>query len=190
MEQEIIVEAQNGSAEAFGLLVNAYSKRIYRAAYGFLRNMEDATDIVQEVFLRAFKNIASFDAQRPMYPWLYRITKNLCLNRIQHKESRNIGLPDWDLVGNSPTPEEITMRAQDEEHLCLALKSLPDNYREILELKHFQECSYQDIADILHIPIGTVMSRLFNARKKLRKILEEEDYELHRRPVEGSGNYR
>ncbi|MBN2511107.1 MAG: sigma-70 family RNA polymerase sigma factor [Spirochaetales bacterium] len=190
MEQDIIMEAQQGSAKAFGLLVNAYSKRIYHAAYGFLRNMDDATDIVQEVFLRAFKNIATFDVSRPMYPWLYRITKNLCLNKIQHKESRNTGLPEWELKGNSPTPEELTLRTYDEEHLSSALKSLPDNYREILELKHFQDCSYQDIADILGIPIGTVMSRLFNARKKLRKVLEEDDYELHRSTAESTGNYR
>jgi len=190
MEQEIIVKAQNGSAEAFGLLVNAYSKRIYRAAYGFLRNMDDATDIVQEVFLRAFKNIGKFDAGRPMYPWLYRIAKNLCLNRMQHKEYRNVGLPEWELKGSSKTPEEITMRHHDAEHLSQALGQLSDPFREIIQLKHYQECSYQEIAEILDVPIGTVMSRLYNARKKLRTILEEEDYELQRSPTESPGNSR
>ena len=189
MEQEIIIKAQNGSAEAFGLLVNAYSKRIYRAAYGFLRNMDDATDIVQEVFLRAFKNLASFDPKRPMYPWLYRIARNLCLNKIQHKEYGNSGLPDWELRGPAKTPEEITMRNHDEEHLYHSIRRLSNPYREIIQLKHFQECSYQEIADILDIPIGTVMSRLYNARKKLREILEEEEYEVRRGPAKSPGNH-
>ena len=83
MEAHIIAEAQGGSHDAFSKLVDLYARRIYYAAYSFLHNVDDASDVVQEVFLRAYKNLGSFDTSRSLYPWLYRITRNLCINTVQ-----------------------------------------------------------------------------------------------------------
>ena len=173
-ETELVLQAKSGNKDAFGLLVSSYSRRIYQAAYSFMRNMDDSADIVQEVFIRAYKNIHSFDTSRPLYPWLFRITKNLCINMKNRGSSSEISLPEFDLPGDSESPESLLMKDQDAEQIRRSLKKLPDPFREILVLKHFQECSYAEIAEILSIPIGTVMSRLYNARKKMQEILIKE----------------
>jgi len=174
METQLIVAAQAGDSSAFEQLVKRYSRRIYRLAYSFLHNGDDAADVVQEVFLRAFRNIARFDTTKTFYPWLHRITRNLCINKRNLKANREGTLPVEDLLPASGIdPLAITLQNEEVETLKRAIDELPDMHREILLLKHFQECSYAEIAEILDIPIGTVMSRLYNARRKLRDILLE-----------------
>lgn len=174
METQLIVQAQGGSRDAFSQLVELYGRRIYYAAYSFLHNVDDAADIVQEVFLRAYKNIASFDSSRSFYPWLYRITRNLCINTVQKASRKDTALPSEELIpANVRDPAADLLRNEELEELKSALEALPEKHREIIRLKSFQDCSYAEIADILDIPIGTVMSRLYAARSKLREILME-----------------
>lgn len=176
MERELILKAKTGNKEAFASLINAYSKRIYYAAYSFLRNIDDAFDIVQEVFLRAYKNITSFDHNRAFYPWIYQITKNLCINKIKRKDSKNLLLPEYDFVqSHYELPDTSLLNDENIKKIRAGMDALPAGAREIIILKHFEDCSYAEIAEILDIPIGTVMSRLYNARKKLREILFSED---------------
>ncbi len=178
MEARLIVAAQSGDAAAFEQLVRRYSRRVFRLAYSFLHNSDDAADVVQEVFLRAFRNLARFDVQRSFYPWLHRITRNLCLNRRELKANREATLPTEDLLpAAGRDPLALTLEREEIETLRRALCSLPEMHREILMLKHFQECSYAEMAEILDIPIGTVMSRLYNARRKLRDLLTETEVE-------------
>ena len=174
METQLITQAQGGSRDAFAHLVNLYGRRIYFAAYSFLHNVDDASDIVQEVFLRAYKNISSFDTNRALYPWLYRITRNLCINMVQKASRKDSALPPEELIaakGRDPAAE--LLRGEELEELRHALVDLPEKYRDIIALKHFQDCSYAEIAEILDVPIGTGMSRLYAARNKLREILME-----------------
>jgi RNA polymerase sigma-70 factor (ECF subfamily) len=89
--------------------------------------------------------------------------------------SKNIPLPEWELQSKSEDPETRLLKKQEAEDLLKAIKRLPDHYREIIELKHFQECSYAEMAEILAIPVGTVMSRLYNGRMKLREELSKEE---------------
>ena len=175
VDTPLVIEAQAGNQEAFSRLVTRYSGRIYAAAYSFLRNMDDASDIVQEVFIRAYRNISSFDPVRPLYPWLYRIAKNLCINKVKNMNSRNSSLPEWELAARTDDPETTYLKQQQADAVLSAIKRLPDKFREIIELKHFQECSYREMAEILGIPEGTVMSRLYNARMKLKEELSKED---------------
>ena len=175
VDTSLVIEAQSGNQEAFSRLVTRYSGRIYTAAYSFLRNMDDASDIVQEVFIRAYRNISSFDSVRPLYPWLYRIARNLCINKVKNMNSRNVSLPEWELRARTDDPETRYMKQQEADAVLHAMKKLPEKFREIIELKHFQECSYQEIAEILDIPVGTVMSRLYNARMKLKDELSKEE---------------
>jgi RNA polymerase sigma-70 factor (ECF subfamily) len=177
MEKRLIQEAKRGKQQAYGKLVEMYSRRIYHAAYRILRNVEDAKDVTQEVFLRGYNAIERFDSDRPLYPWLYRITKNLCLNLIQRNGRREVSLPEMPLESHYSSVEDQLDRKDQAEDLRSAFKKLPDMYREVLELQHFEDCSYSEIAEILEIPLGTVMSRLFNGRKKLKILIEEMAYE-------------
>lgn len=174
-EQLLIVRAQHGDRDAFALLVRRYLERVYRAAYAILRDHEDASDVAQDTFVRAYRGLRRFDAARPIFPWLYRIARNLSLNRIERVRGREQRLPDFDaLVAAGPGPED-TLVAEDEVlRVRRAVAGLSDQHRQIIELNHFQECSYKEIAGILGIPIGTVMSRLYHARRRLREILDEE----------------
>jgi RNA polymerase sigma-70 factor (ECF subfamily) len=174
METQLILQAQRGNNDAFSELVSLYGKRIYYAAYSFLHNVDDAADIVQEVFLRAYRNISSFDTARSFYPWLYRIARNLCINTAKRASRRDTSLPAEELIASGgPDPATELLKNEEIEELRSALTRLSDKHREILDLKTFQDCSYAEIAEILDIPIGTVMSRLYAARSKLKELLME-----------------
>lgn len=176
MERKLILQAQAGDKEAFDAIVRGYNRRVYRAAYSFMRNIDDAADVAQEVFIRAYKHIERFQIGRALYPWLYRITRNLCLNKLKAKDYRSAGLPDDDLLAaRERSPEGETLRNERAAEVRIAVAELPDRFKQIIELKHYQECSYAEMAEILDIPIGTVMSRLYNARVKLREALLEEE---------------
>lgn len=154
--------------------MDLYGRRIYYAAYSFLHNVDDASDIVQEVFLRAYKNLSSFDTSRSFYPWLYRIARNLCINTVQRASRKDTALPAEELIpARTGDPAAELLRKEEIEELRTALERLSDKHREIIKLKDFQDCSYAEIAEILDIPIGTVMSRLYAARSKLREVLLE-----------------
>ena len=176
MEREWILQAQAGSKEAFSIIVRGYDRRVYHAAYSFMRNMDDAADVAQEVFIRAYRSFGSFDAGKALYPWLYRITRNLCINRLKAKSRGNTALPDEDILpARGLTPDAEMLRNEEAAEVRKAVSELPPHFRSIIELKHYQECSYAEMAEILDIPVGTVMSRLYNARMKLRERLLEEE---------------
>lgn len=172
MEAQIIKAAAGGDETAFQYLVHHYSPRIYRMAYRYVRNREEAQDVTQDTFLKAYINIARFECSRPLYPWLKQICRNTALNRLARKDSRTGSLEEPDIIrGKGAEPEVLYIDHENKTELLAAIARLPEKQRRILELKHFEECSYQEIADELKIPIGTVMSRLYTARKNLAAIL-------------------
>ena len=173
-EKSLILRAKAGGRDEFSILIRRYIQRIYRVSYGILRNRDDAEDVAQETFVRAYQSIGRFDESRPIFPWLHRIARNLSLNRIERVNNREATLPDGDyLAERTPGPELAAVMAEQLEEVRNAVERLPESYREIIELSHFQECSYREISEILSVPIGTVMSRLYNARQKLKTLLEE-----------------
>jgi len=172
MEQEWICRARTGDSEAFGRLVRLYDRKAYKAAYWILRNEEESRDIVQEAFIRAFRNLSSFDPGRAFYPWLHRIVRNLCYNRTRNRNYRAVSLPDTEQESTMAGPEEALLAGETSREVREAVDRLPEIHREIILLKHFEDCSYKEIAEILEIPQGTVMSRLYNARKALKELLE------------------
>jgi RNA polymerase sigma-70 factor, ECF subfamily len=176
LERPLVIRAKAGEREAFSLLIRSNIQRVYRAAYAVVRNRDDAEDITQETFVRAFQSIGRFDETRPLFPWLYRIARNLCLNRIERVTKREATEPDFDYLSDtSAGPEESTIAEEERKRVRAAVLRLPDQQRKIIELSHFQECSYREIADILDRPMGTVMSRLYNARQKLKELLETDE---------------
>ena len=181
-EKEIIGRVQKGDVNAFTILVDAYKQKAYYTAYGFVNNHEDALDLSQDAFIKAFKAIKTFDLKAPFFPWFYKIIKNHCLNhikknkRFEHQsieeqaEDQFIQYPD-----TKPLPDDLYQMSDMNLRLWKAIETLKPDFREIITLKHYHGLSYKEIAEALNIPIGTVMSRLFNARQELKDIVEKDE---------------
>lgn len=178
-EQAAVRAARGGDRTAFGTLVQEYGRRAYSAAYGYVHNREDALDLAQESFARAFRAMGRFDIDMPFYPWLYRIIRNTCLNHLKkkqrHGETSLNGLMEsgFDAEDASQTPREAGQAEDDKRLIRQAMARLSPDHQEILRLRHLLEFSYTEIAAQLGIPQGTVMSRLHAARNALRRALEE-----------------
>lgn len=178
-EATVLVDAQKGDQHAFGFLVTTYQKRAYGIAYGFVGNREDALDMAQESFARAYKAMRRFDTTMPFYPWLYRIVKNTCLNHLKKRKRRGEQSLDrmmeygFDVPSKLRGPSENAGRSDMQEAILKALEKVSDGHREIIVLRHIHELSYSEIADCLEIPQGTVMSRLHAARRSLRAMIDD-----------------
>jgi len=165
MDDEIAIEkCRNGEQEAFHHLVERYQKQALNHATAILGNREDARDAVQEAFIDAFRALKDFDNSRPFYPWFYVLLRNRCYKLAARKRDTE-SVDETVLIASS---------LQSEEMLALenALLSLDVEDREIVTLKYFDGLSYNELAERLQIPKGTVMSRLFHARRKLQAKLE------------------
>ena len=176
--KELLLQNKSVDARAFEGLILANSGRAYRTAYRLLGNVEDAFDLCQEAFLRAYQNIHRFDESRPFYPWLYSILKNLCLNFLKRKRKqpavvRNPELWERTFATSLPGPAEQMLKSEEVRRLREAIDGLSENHRQALIMKHFDNLSYAEMAQLLSIPIGTVMSRLYHARKKLGEIYDD-----------------
>ena len=178
MERDVVIEAKGGNKDAFSSLVTGYLPRLYVVAYSFLRNVDDAADACQETFLKVYRNLYRFDEDRSFYPWIYRILKNVCLNQLK-KRKRAFNESDGveELPSHYKAPEKLLMEKEDVSALLEAIKRLPEHHREILVLKEWGGASYREMAEMLSIPEGTVMSRLFNARQALKEALNQEGRE-------------
>jgi RNA polymerase sigma-70 factor (ECF subfamily) len=178
VERELLLRTKAGDGRAFEGLILAHSGRAYRTAYRLLGDMEDAFDLCQEAFLRAYQNIHRFDENRPFYPWLYSILKNLCLNFLKRKRKQPGTVKDpevWErsFATSLPGPAEQMLESEDVRRLWQSIGNLSETHRQVLIMKHFDNLSYAEMAQILSIPIGTVMSRLYHARKKLGEIYDD-----------------
>lgn len=151
----------------------------YLTALGFVGNEDDAKDLSQEAFIKVYQARKSFDTERPFYPWFYKILKNHCLNFIKRFMKKTEDLYYNDTTGQerfaSPdlSPIERLEKREREVILRLAISRLSDDHREIIVLKNFKGYSYKEISEILQLPIGTVMSRLYYARKMLKELVLE-----------------
>jgi RNA polymerase sigma-70 factor (ECF subfamily) len=179
-ERETVLRVQSGDQQAFGELVRKYMQRAYYGALGLTGSHEDALDLSQEAFARAFRARTSIDPERPFYTWYYQILRRLCFNRGRDESSRRKKLRQqscW-LISEeqdrqTASPDAVMLQQQLQERCGLAIETLPDAEREIIVLRELQDLSYQEIAGLLDIPVGTVMSRLYTARKRLASSLAE-----------------
>lgn len=160
---------------AFHALVDAHFHRIHRAALGFLGKPEEAREVAQEALLKAHRAREAYDPTLPFYPWLYRILKNTCLDAIARRRHRATPGLDAERVGaDGPSSVDRIATAEEVRALWRAMETLPEEHKEILNLRHFQDLAYDEIAEVLAIPRGTVMSRLFRARRALARRMTEE----------------
>lgn len=176
-DENLAKEVQLGEKEKFGLLVDRYQKKLLRYGRKFLSDPGNIEDMIQEVFLKAYQNIQSFDTSLKFSPWIYRIAHNMFINALKKKSAQILYFFNLDTIIPHPHYEDpqISAREQEEMRQTLeqSLKRLPPKYREILVLYYFEEMGYQEIADILHIPVGTVGIRLKRAKKYMKKHLSQ-----------------
>lgn len=177
-EKHILTRARRGETAAFEELVRLYEKRVYAVALRSSGNPEDAADIVQEVFLRAWRSIESFRGDSGFSTWLFRITMNLCVDHARHKHAQPQTQPivtddetERPLPDPAPTPEEHLDNCELGRELAAALEEISEEHRRIVLLRDVSGMSYTEIAEVLEISEGTVKSRLSRARIALRKVL-------------------
>lgn len=176
-EKHCIERVLKGDANAFEHLVHAYEKTVYNLALRTLGNREDAEDVTQEAFLKAYRSLDSFRGDSKFSVWLYRIVSNLCLDLMrsrQRKPAQSLTVEDDDgetgeleISDEHFSPEKLLDRKLTRESVQRGLASLPDDARQILLLRELQGMSYEEIGQALDLEPGTVKSRIFRARKKL-----------------------
>ncbi len=180
-DQALLEQALQGDRVAYGQLADRYQARSLALATGILGNRDDALETLQEAYLKSWKALSLFVHGKPFFPCFYRILRNACIQRIRRRKIRQT-LPfqaknsDGDTLPEpvdiaSPRPEELLAQDEASQLVAQALSRLLTSDREILTLKHFDGLTYREIADSLGIPVGTVMSRMSTARKRLRKLL-------------------
>ncbi len=177
-DAEAIQLCQQGNRQAYGFLVERYKERAYYSALGILGSHDAALDISQDAFVRAFRAIKRFEPGKKFFTWYYQILRNLCLNFIRDKKRHARSFSEIDeheikkLSDDSQDASVLAEQNELKQALWAAMEQLKPNEREVIVLKDFQDLSYKEIAEILDIPIGTVMSRLFNARQALKAKIE------------------
>ncbi len=171
-DRDLIVRARRGDAkaDAFGELVTRHQTGVFNVCYRLLYERGEAEDLAQETFMRAYDRLHTFDNEREFGPWIRRIAANLCLN---HLESRKVAAPldEERDADESARPEKQVEVKERSAEIRDALLSLPPQYRVVVELRHYQELSYDEIARELNIPLSDVKSHLFRARKLLAEKL-------------------
>lgn len=182
----LVERAQQGDRDAFREIVETYQRKVYGICYGMLKNADDSMDVSQEVFVKVYKNIDKFNHQSSFYTWLYRITVNMCIDHIRKNQRAKKVEYDDGVSREGDTAEDYMMpsklglnpdkvygRKELREKMLEALESLSEKHRTILILREIDGLSYEEIADVLNISKGTVMSRLFHARKYFQDAIAE-----------------
>lgn len=187
-DHTLVEAAKSGDRRAFQLLFERYERKVYAVAHGFLRNPEDALDVVQDAFIKVYRYLPNFEGQSSFYTWLYRITANLCIDhlrrntrkkdvefddRIRHdgdQESSAVDALPASILGSpgeAVENKEILAAVED------SLKYLSDKHRAVIVMRELQGLSYADMAKAMGCSKGTIMSRLFHARRNMQKLLRE-----------------
>ena len=185
----LVERVQSGDQEAFGLLVSKYQRKLLRLVMRFVRDSAEAEDVTQEAFIKAYRALPGFRGESAFYTWLYRIGVNTAKNwlvargrrmptvsEIATDDTTDIG--DGGLLRDDTTPEQIMMSKQIGETVNAAMDALPEDLRTAIALREIEGMSYEEIAQVMDCPIGTVRSRIFRAREaiaaKLRPLLDTE----------------
>ena len=179
---QLVSAAQRGDQRAFGTLVERYQDRVYNTLLRVLGSREDALDVVQEALVQAYVSLGSFRGESQFYTWLYRIAMNLALShRRRCRRPGRLAVSAEEVkhrvgdepVSKQPAPIAGLIQAERAQIVQHALAEMGDSHCQILVLREMEECSYEQIAEILELPVGTVRSRLFRARVQLKEKLRE-----------------
>jgi RNA polymerase sigma-70 factor (ECF subfamily) len=182
---ELVERVCSGDVEAYEPLVRRYQSRVYSHVQRMLGQSEDAADVTQEVFIKVYQTLNLFRGQSSFQTWLYRVTANLCVDRHRRRQrspqvARSLDAPletdsgelEVEVADFDGGPEECLLSTELRQHVRQAMEGLSDKLRAVMVMHDLEGLSYEEIAEALRIPLGTVKSRLFHARGALRKLLE------------------
>lgn len=181
-EQILLERSKAGDVAAFEKLIEAYQKKIFNLAFRMIGNYDDANDLAQEALIRIFRSIPNFKGESTFSTWIYRITTNICLDEIRKRKNRKAlsldeeihsedGEIQRQIMSDDPLPDEIAEREELRSIVNNAINSLPEEQRLILSLRDIQGLRYEEIAEVLDCPGGTVKSRINRARQALKNAL-------------------
>lgn len=173
-----------GDQDAFRQLVERYQRSVYNITWRMVRNDEDARDLTQETFIRVFRGLGTYDQTRTFSTWLFRIATNLCIDHHRKKKMRTVSI-DGSQIGDEtrepmalpdhgPRPDRLHEVTNLAERIDTFLERLSPAYRAVLVLRYREQLSYEEMAEVLDIPLGTVKARLHRAHRHLRDLMEEE----------------
>jgi RNA polymerase sigma-70 factor, ECF subfamily len=179
---DLVRRVQNGDALAFRALFDRYNRRVFAVALGVVKNQDDALDVMQEAFIKVHKHIGSFQGTSSFYTWMYRIVMNLAIDQVRRgrkvvdfdeRLNRDDAAGDGALlpVVTGEDPSEDLTRQELSAKIQAALEQLPEYHRAVIMLREVEEMSYEDMSRVLNVPKGTIMSRLFHARRKMQEQL-------------------
>lgn len=188
-DMEIIRKATSGDEKAYAKLMNRYRKSVFYLILKMVNNKEDAEDLTLEAFTKAFKSLENFNPEFAFSTWLFRIATNNCIDFIRRQKMKMFSLdtpsePSEEdspkqilLKDNKPLPDDLAAIKQKEIFLRSVVNTLPDMYRTLIELRYYQEYTYEEIAKLLDMPLGTVKAQLHRARELVLKAIEgKEEY--------------
>ena len=181
-EARLIEKALAGDDKAFAEILKRYRLPLYHLIFKMVHNKEEAEDLVQEAFIKAFRALGSFNEEYAFSTWLYKIAVNNCIDYLRKKRlqtfsyDKPMDMKDGTLrreyADYEPTPDNQLLSAEKSKFINQAIDELPPKYRTVIVLRHREEYSYEDIAEKLHLPLGTVKARIFRAREMLKRKLK------------------
>jgi RNA polymerase sigma-70 factor (ECF subfamily) len=182
-EPMVLREALGGDRDAFGRIVLLYQDWVFRLAYRMVWDAHEAKDLSQEIFLRLYRCMDKYEPSRPFGPWFLRLATNVCLNGLKRRKGAS-RVQSLDAAGEVAEPEgkepgglEAAGTADRAARLREAVSELPPDYRAVISMRYLEGASYEDIAEALDLPVGTVKNRLFRARERLKQAMEMEEAE-------------
>ena len=176
-DNALVAQALKGRLSSFKELVSRYRNQAFFFARAMVGNPDDAYDLSQEAFIRVHRHLGKFDPEYSFKTWFFHILSNLCKNHLRHRKVKNryttpLEAVEGTAVSKTDRPDIAYQRNETQQRVWEAIEELPEKFKEIIILNHFEEMSYEQISRVLDIPHGSVMSRLYYARRKLREILE------------------
>jgi RNA polymerase sigma factor (sigma-70 family) len=185
---KLIRRCKRGDEDAFAQILARYRGPIYNLCYRMTRNPEDSRDLGQEIFIKVFSLLDRYDEEYAFSSWLFRIATNHCIDHLRRNRLRFLSLErdggfddeegEMQIPDTGPTPEVKLQRREAVERLEEVIAELPPHYRVITLLRHDQELSYEEIAEVLDLPLGTVKARIHRARNMIQAILRARGYEI------------
>jgi RNA polymerase sigma-70 factor (ECF subfamily) len=176
---DLVAMALRGNPESFAALVGRYDRAVYHLAYRTLHDVEEAKDVAQEAFFKAFRSLRTFKPGAKFSTWIFAIAYHACCDRLnRRKRYSSEELPER--ADSDPGPEQRAIALDEAARLRAAIEALPEKYRTVITLYHLQGKQYEEIAKVLELPMGTVKTHLFRAKEQLRKLLTQESTESPR----------
>ena len=176
-DNALVAAAIASDPEAFGTLVERYDRAVYHLCFRTLHDAEEARDATQEAFFKAYRSLRTFKPGAKFSTWIFAIAYHACCDRLgRRKRYSSDELPERADPG--PTPEQSAIASDEARRLRAAIEALPEKYRTVITLYHLQQKQYDEIADVLGLPMGTVKTHLFRAKEQLRRLLNENAMEV------------